>query len=386
MITRFNIVFVGKAVLQENRSKKDLFVLTFFGIVLWLSVLGFIHNQGMLPPTEYIVNKTAILFEISPQIKFKVETSQDHLEEIKKPQPVPGKKMTKENLIGPELKPLKNMKQCRHLCGNKSIFLLNVVHSPIGNIKQRMMIRESWGEVTTFKKYTIQTVFILGREKHSLSTIQDDIENEIADFGDIVQGGFLDTEENHLLQHFLGLQWVSTNCMSAKYVLTTEDNVLINVPNLMNYLTKNKEQNILHCVYTYSSIEIPIHTVNGNRIYTINYGKSDQVYPPFCMRMVYITSASSIRELYHAAIRKSDSLLFDDVYITGILANETKLQHTEVTKQYRWELWNEAHTMKNIKDLIFIQMPHFWRFQRTKPLWCQAWAEIKKSLPLDITK
>ncbi|KFO23118.1 beta-1,3-galactosyltransferase 4, partial [Fukomys damarensis] len=61
---------------------------------------------------------------------------------------------------------------------------------------------------------------------------------ESAAQGDIVQAAFQDTYRNLTLKTLVGLHWASTHCPKARYVLKTDDDVYVNVPELVSELTR----------------------------------------------------------------------------------------------------------------------------------------------------
>ena len=50
---------------------------------------------------------------------------------------------------------------------------------------------------------------------------------------DIIQGSFLDSYGNLTLKTRMALKWTVEDCPSAKYVMKTDDDMWINVPNII---------------------------------------------------------------------------------------------------------------------------------------------------------
>lgn len=60
--------------------------------------------------------------------------------------------------------------------------------------------------------------------------------------GDILQEDFVDSYLNLTLKTVMGLKWGSQHCRSAKYFMKTDDDMFINLPAIMTYLTEAKRE------------------------------------------------------------------------------------------------------------------------------------------------
>lgn len=112
------------------------------------------------------------------------------------------------------------------ICDNtssSSIDLLIYVHSTPSNLKNRLLIRETWAKRGLFPQTRL--VFMLGSTHNK--TIQHKIELESQIYNDIVQQNFDDSYRNLTLKCIMSLEWVSNYCPSAKYVLKTDDDVIV---------------------------------------------------------------------------------------------------------------------------------------------------------------
>lgn len=107
------------------------------------------------------------------------------------------------------------------------------VNSNPGAKEMRQIIRDSWGNYGANAK----TVFFLGAA--GSDEIQNDIEAEAAEFGDIVQGNFTDHQRNLSIKHLLILKWCIENCFDAKYLVKIDDDVFANVPAIRDFLATN---------------------------------------------------------------------------------------------------------------------------------------------------
>ncbi len=61
------------------------------------------------------------------------------------------------------------------------------------------------------------------------------LESEALEYKDIIQFGFEDVYYNLTLKHIALIRWAHRKCYEAKYILKTDDDVIVNI----KYLTKN---------------------------------------------------------------------------------------------------------------------------------------------------
>jgi hypothetical protein len=112
------------------------------------------------------------------------------------------------------------------------LLLVVIVSSKPTNYKNRMVIRNTWGRSVDSTK----VVFLLGEPSKAADARK--IRNESALYGDIVQGNFVDAYRNMTYKHVMGLKWVVHHCPVAKYVLKTDDDVVVNSHALRQFLAR----------------------------------------------------------------------------------------------------------------------------------------------------
>lgn len=104
-----------------------------------------------------------------------------------------------------------------------TIDLLIYVHSTPSNMKNRVIIRETWAKRALFPQTRL--VFMLGSTHDQELARRIDLENDL--YNDIVQQDFLDSYRNLTLKSIMALDWVVKHCPNAKYVLKTDDDVIV---------------------------------------------------------------------------------------------------------------------------------------------------------------
>ncbi|XP_045508224.1 uncharacterized protein LOC123704022 [Colias croceus] len=189
--------------------------------------------------------------------------------------------------------------------------------------KEEILEEESGNTVPDFK-----VVFLLGLPaSDNSSDIQDKIDEEVERYGDVIQEGFIDSYNNLTLKSIMMLKWVTNNCNeSVRYILKTDDDMYINVPNLISNLqnrskihdeSSHKEKEYLLIGDLICGARPVLDT--SNKWYSPRYMYGGSVYPRYLSGTGYVFSAPAAHALYRAALRTSYFHL-EDIYITGICA------------------------------------------------------------------
>ncbi|XP_007937514.1 beta-1,3-galactosyltransferase 4 [Orycteropus afer afer] len=120
-------------------------------------------------------------------------------------------------------------------------FLLILVCTAPENLNQRNAIRASWGGLRKAKGLRVQTLFLLGEPTGPQPTRgehRNGLAWEAAAQGDILQAAFQDSYRNLTLKTLSGLNWANKHCPMARYILKTDDDVYVNVPELVSELVR----------------------------------------------------------------------------------------------------------------------------------------------------
>lgn len=129
----------------------------------------------------------------------------------------------------------------REACGGPGAppFLLILVCTAPENLQQRNAIRASWGGLREAQGLRVQTLFLLGEPnwpQPAWGSHGHDLSWESATQGDILQAAFQDSYRNLTLKTLSGLNWADKHCPLARYILKTDDDVYVNVPELVSEL------------------------------------------------------------------------------------------------------------------------------------------------------
>ena len=203
-------------------------------------------------------------------------------------------------------------------CFGKDIFLLVFVHISTSNFEGRHLIRSTFGSISNFDHKNIEYVFVLGQT--SDIKCQRYIELESKRHKDIIQGSFIDSYRNLTYKLVFSLFWVNNFCSNATFVIKMDEDIIINVPLLVSYLSKkvhnNSSSDILEC-----------HVITQNKPQRRRKDKwyiTLEEYPfskflPYCAGHSSIMSIDIVRKMYHAT-SKVPFLWLEDVYGSGFLS------------------------------------------------------------------
>lgn len=199
--------------------------------------------------------------------------------------------------------------------------LLVLVHSAPGNFLKRQTIRSTWGS----SRNGMRLIFLLGKapeEEEAQLTIEQRVH------GDVVQGNFRDAYRNMTYKHVMALKYAAYHCPRARYVLKTDDDVFVNMPTVIAFLSVELSaygaRRLLLCRPVYDSM--------AKRSYRSKWRVSykeypNYHYPTYCPGWALLYSPDVVFSLYREA-QKAAYFWIDDVLITGIMA---KRAHLEIT-------------------------------------------------------
>ena len=84
------------------------------------------------------------------------------------------------------------------------------------------------------KEYKMDTSF--GGANFGSATCQDLIDSEAQEFGDIVQGDFIDTYYNNTWKTMMALKWLNEYCAGVQFALFVDDDYYVSTKNLLKFI------------------------------------------------------------------------------------------------------------------------------------------------------
>ncbi len=216
-------------------------------------------------------------------------------------------------------------------------YVIILIHSFHPYRDKRDAIRKTWGSVATGGSWPkeqiakkLRLVFVLGT--HVDRECNDVITSELKQHDDIIQGDFIDDYTNMTLKSLLGLKYVMEACPSTPFVLKSDDDMIINLPYLLQILQDK--------TYTRSIMGPRNSASKPQRVG--KWGVSRQLfpfsrYPVYESGAAYVITGDLVRDLFETS-EYVPAFHVDDVYITGVLGRILKVNHV---RQKGFAYWGD---------------------------------------------
>ncbi|XP_053618659.1 beta-1,3-galactosyltransferase 5-like [Plodia interpunctella] len=230
---------------------------------------------------------------------------------------------------------LLNPQPCKEY--SEGLLLMVLVASRPSNYQNRMVIRNTWGRSTDFAK----VLFLLGQSTGNFQQTN----NESAIYGDIVLGNFKDAYRNMTYKHVMGLKWIVHHCPTAKYVLKTDDDILVNSYELRRFLARELSPWGARGLMTCQGLDHSLVYRKGSKWQVTVEEFPERYYPPYCAGWAILYSQDVVHRLLEAA----QSLPFfwiDDVHITGTCAQKAGITMTPLTNLLM--TWTRANLLTTL--------------------------------------
>ena len=231
-----------------------------------------------------------------------------------------------------------------------------VVHSRPNNQLQRTLIRQTWGSVKSLEDgSSVKLLFVLGNQRFYSDKSEFklnyeknyDLRNvgkgtpvsnlvEAIRFNDILIGDFHDTYHNLTIKHELGIRWAAENCAETSLLLKADDDAFIDLHGLTRFLNRTlgtmDPQNTIACDV------IPEGTApRRSGKWKVSYLEyPSEKYPRYCSGLAYVLSMDAAKKLL-SKVETSIWLWVDDVWMTGILAEDLKLSYILLNARYCYD-------------------------------------------------
>lgn len=186
----------------------------------------------------------------------------------------------------------------------------------------RRAIRQTWGHFQM--RSDVAMAFILGRSPNETQ-----IKEESALYEDIILANFVDSYNNLTLKTTSILEWVDNYCNQARFVLKTDDDMFINIPKLLDFVTKHWD--LKRRIYgKLASKWKPIRN-KASKYYVSREQYKQPVFPSFTTGPAYLMTSDVIHDLYTTALNMI-YLKLEDVFTTGIVAQERGIRRVHVSE------------------------------------------------------
>jgi len=263
------------------------------------------------------------------------------------------------------------------------IFLIVYVHSAPGHFRQRMAIRETWGNVGNFPDIVVKVIFLLGITPTAEGrSVQDALLLEADTYSDIVQEDFVDSYRNLTYKGIMGLKWVSSHCRHAKFLLKSDDDIFINIFSLVTHLQRLSSQQkkpvsgLLLCLVWY---RMKVMRDPRSKWYLSPNEFPNDVFPTYCSGSAFIMTPDVASAMFNASFHVP-FFWVDDFYVTGLLAREVGVSHQNFNSVYMLSpsAFLQKFTEPNLS--LTLVVGHVHKINSLKIVWNNVLAEQRRRM------
>ncbi|XP_075901403.1 beta-1,3-galactosyltransferase 1-like [Nelusetta ayraudi] len=199
-----------------------------------------------------------------------------------------------------------------HACEEQEPYVVLVVPVAPKNRAHRDIIRSTWGGQNLVQGKVVALFFLLGLHSgEGASQVQEQVLQESREHGDLVQSNFLDCYKNLTIKTMVMLEWLDTYCSNASYAMKIDSDMFLNVPNLINMLSKAPKTNYMTGLVAYNGAVL---RDTNSKWYLPQDIFPETVYPRYALGLGYVLSLDLPKKLVEAS-RHVTAVYIEDVYL-----------------------------------------------------------------------
>ena len=212
-----------------------------------------------------------------------------------------------------------------HLCSSvDNLSVLIIIHTAPAHFDRRQNIRRTYANATYFQPLgTLRVLFLLGRVKDP--SVQDKIVTEFQQYGDILQGDFIDAYKNLTHKGVMAYKWIQERCRNTKVVLKADDDVIVNMYKIFTeHLPKFEQKSkSIFCNHIWPGTMLIIRDKKSKWFVNENEFKGKRFYPRYCSGFFVMMTNDMIPDIYKSAF-VTPFFWVDDVYLYGLVPSKVK--------------------------------------------------------------
>ncbi|KAK3100271.1 hypothetical protein FSP39_017252 [Pinctada imbricata] len=213
--------------------------------------------------------------------------------------------------------PYQYVHNANNLCKKDKVNTLILIKSPAKNYRLRHVIRHTMMKDIYGKRYDdVQIAFLLGYSHRDRFIIG----NEHEVFNDIIQEDFIDSHRNSTLKVIMGYNWVTQFCKNAEYVVIMDDDIIVNIEILNQYLflVKSGKRKSIYTGKVFTN-EAPDRRLGGEQSVTFSEYPFD-LYPDFVDGSFILHNQECVRK-FQSVFPFVKYFPIHDIYL-GIVAHK----------------------------------------------------------------
>ncbi|CAM1313988.1 Uncharacterised protein g6403 [Pycnogonum litorale] len=218
----------------------------------------------------------------------------------------------------------------RNICAkHQDLFLLAVVHASPERIRNRQLIRDTWGNASLYERTKTKVLFFSGI--HDDINVRKSLKREADKHKDIVIQSYRENYKNQTYKTIAWLKWTVEHCPNVSFVLKVDDDAFVNIFELVKSLNSSKWRN--DRLLCNEKINQPVIRDHRDRYYVSieDFGKDR--YPNHCSGLAYIIPGHLIPRLQNNTKYESFFWL-DHIYLTGLVRERSKLKINNINDAF----------------------------------------------------
>uniref|UniRef100_A0A0N5AMI3 Hexosyltransferase n=1 Tax=Syphacia muris TaxID=451379 RepID=A0A0N5AMI3_9BILA len=211
---------------------------------------------------------------------------------------------------------------------------LIIMHTASENFDRRRVYRLMYAD-EYFQQFGVRLLFTVGHSTNRL--VNDLVQKESAIHHDLIQQNFIDSYQNLTWKALMSLRFVKEYCNETRYVISTDDDVIINLwevikilqmyPNIPEEKDECNQTIFCNIIRHQKVIRNPFH-----KWYQSKAEFPDDYYKDYCAALAIIIPGPLINKLFEAA--KNETFhKFDDYFLTGIVARKVGVKFKDFSKK-----------------------------------------------------
>ncbi|ODM96713.1 Beta-1,3-galactosyltransferase 5 [Orchesella cincta] len=271
--------------------------------------------------------------------------------------------------------------------GGAGLYLLFIVISSPDNVARRDVLRTTFHEMRQdwetqfFNNSSInmgsgnttklfQMLFFVGQTAEN--GISDGLRSEWERHGDVIVDDMQESYLNLTVKTLRMLKWALHNCAEANYLVKMDDDVYLNVPKLLTYLSTNGSP-LLVAGHRYN--EVKVDRDPTSKWYTPPGLWHREKFPVFVAGFCYIMGMKAAAQMF-AESRHVPLFHLEDVFLSGIVGTERLnlelSQFGEIITMLEWYHYLKPISWVREKSIIHLassnQIRCWTRYTTTKEL------------------
>ncbi|XP_047537047.1 beta-1,3-galactosyltransferase 5-like [Vanessa atalanta] len=231
---------------------------------------------------------------------------------------------------------------------NRNPFLVIIITSYVGHVELRSAHRRAMPP-DYLASLRVTRIFLLAKIPTNERYItQEAINDENNTYGDILQGSFFENYRNLTHKHLMGLEWASSICKNASFILKVDDDTVFNFNRTYNFLKKlpKGDKNLLMGYVLNNTLP---RRNKQNKWYVTFEEYNRNIYPPYLSGWYYIISPKIASVMCEEAMYNT-YFWIDDIFVTGLLSESLGLKLKELPKNF----WLEYYELLEccLRDMV----------------------------------